>query len=172
LRTAADDAHTLRRIVALLGVPLVTGAERNALREKALAIMAAQQTSAAGIAGKAPHETSDLGGEWITRLEQWEKSSDHPALALLDVGATDAGEKIEPRSVSEQHAGDTTVRLAGEGEKARGRLAALIGQVQQGVHATLGLLAKHKPESRPPSAKDVAAPNSPCGHRPHSSRAA
>ena len=147
LRTAADDAHTLRRIVVLLSLPMVSGSERNALRDKALGIMSAQQSSAAGIAGKAPHETSDLGGQWVARLEQWESSSEHPALALLDLGAMEPGVTIEARSASERNdAGDLTVRLAAQGEKARNRLAELTGRVQQGVHESLGLLAKHQPD--------------------------
>ncbi len=96
LRTAAADAHTLRRIVALLSLPLVTGGERNALRGKALDIIAAQHASAAAnAAGKAPHETSDLGSEWLARLEQWEKSGEHPALdASRTSAATEPGETV------------------------------------------------------------------------------
>ncbi len=144
LRTAADDSHTLRRIAAVLALPLITGAERNALREKSLAIMTSRQNTATTGAAKAA--TADLGGDWRSRLEQWEKTGEHPALTLLDLGAMDPGEK----KLAVNWPDDLNLRLAAQGDKARARLDKLIGKAQQGVQETRVLLAKKRPD-RPAS---------------------
>jgi hypothetical protein len=142
LRTAADDSHTLRRIDAVLALALVTGAERNALREKSLAIMSARQSTAT--TGAARTATADLGGDWQARLEQWEKTAEHPALTLLDIGAMDPGEK----KLAVNWPDDLSLRLAAQGDKARARLDKLIGKAQQGVQETRVQLAK-KRSARP-----------------------
>jgi hypothetical protein len=138
LRTAADDSHTLRRIAAVLAVPLVTGTERNALREKSLAIMTSRQSTATTTATRTA--TADLGGEWISRLEQWEKSDEHPALTLLDAGAMDPGEK----KLAVNWPDDLNQRLAAQGDKVRARLDKVIGKAQQGVQETRVQLAKKR----------------------------
>ena len=79
LGTAADDPNTLRRISAVLAVPLVTGRERNELREKYVGIMFLRQNQEATAAAAAPPEDQGLGREWLTRLTLWEKNDDHPA---------------------------------------------------------------------------------------------
>ena len=139
LRTAADDSHTLRRIAAVLALPLITGPERNALREKSLAIMTARQSTATTSAARTA--TADLGGDWRARLDQWEKTGEHPALTLLDMGAMDPGEK----KLAVNWPDDLNLRLAAQGEKARARLDKVIGKAQQGVQETRVQLAKKGP---------------------------
>ncbi len=139
LRTAADDSHTLRRIAAVLALPLITGPERNALREKLLAIMTARQSTAATSATRTA--TADLGGEWHSRLDQWEKKGEHPALTLLDMGAMDPGEK----KLAVNWPDDLNLRLAAQGKEARARLDKVIGKAQQGVQETRVQLAKKGP---------------------------
>src|SRR5262249_17380632 len=82
--------------------------------------------------------TADLGAEWHSRLEQWEKTGEHPALTLLDAGAMVAGEN----KLAVKWPDDLNLRLAAQGENVRARLTTLIAKAQQGVQETRVQLAK------------------------------
>ena len=171
LRTAAADAHSLRRIVALLSIPLVTGGERNTLRGKG----AGHRRSPAGERGRQCRRQSPARnvGFWAVSgsraSRQWEKTGEH----LFDLGALGPGEIVQPISVTFNHntsgytlsglaadrPDDLTGRLAAEGEAARNRLADLTGKVQQGCSETQAPWPRGRPIAPLPSAKDAAAQN-------------
>ena len=123
----------------------------------------------AAATGAARPETSGLGRDWQDRLAQWEKTGEHPALTLLDLGAIDPGEK----KLETKWPDDLTLRLAAQGEKARIRLANLPARVQQGFQETRTLLAK-KRAARPAAIRQgcCKAERALAGRRPRSSRAA
>ncbi len=88
LKTAGEDKHTLRRIAAVLAVPLLSGAERNGLRDKGLSI--ARKIAPAGtqyevaVAEKVASEAGDVAKR-LDRLRHWEI---HPAAMILQSGQT------------------------------------------------------------------------------------
>jgi len=82
---AGDDQNTLRAIEDLLSVPLVTGEDRNRLREKYLRIARALWTATGGGATKvAEHVASGTTDAGPRPLDPLLPSREHLALTILD----------------------------------------------------------------------------------------
>ncbi|MGA2254463.1 MAG: vWA domain-containing protein, partial [Thermoguttaceae bacterium] len=132
LGTAADDANALRRILAVVATPLITGDERNELRKKCLGIMFSPGKQDATATGAARPETQGLGQDWWKRLVSWEEYDEYPALTLLNLGAVAAREKkLKPKGPE-----DVMLRLAAQGGDARAALEALPMLVDKGFQQT------------------------------------
>ncbi len=91
LKTAGEDKHTLRRIADVLAVPLLSGAERNGLRDKCLSIARkiapADTQYEVAVGDKAPAPPGDVAKRRLDRLRRWEIQP--PALILQSGQSTD-----------------------------------------------------------------------------------
>ena len=139
-RDAASDAHTLRRIATLLALPLVNGDDRKTLRDKYLRIMFAEQKLPEDQnleTGKKTTSESAASEDWHARLDRWEKidaHAEHPALALLKLGA------LDPPANSREN-------LARQGETARQLLRELSDKTRNLVQDSRDVLAKSSQQS-------------------------
>jgi Mg-chelatase subunit ChlD len=157
LKTAGEDKQTLRRIAAVLTMPLPSGQERNWLRDRYLSI--ARKITPAGaqyevaVEEKAAAENVDVAKQALERLQAWDE---HPLALILDSGGATDTPPPTTTSAAEPRAGDgaessrrlTAVgnrevllkRLAQQGSDLRRRLSDLPETVQLRMRATTKLL--------------------------------
>jgi len=163
LKTAGEDKHTVRRISAVLTVPLLTGQERNWLRDKQLAIARALAPAgtqyAVTLTTKVTPESIATGDGALDRLRHW---AEHPFSLLLDSAAVDtlpllpsAGQKAAHDNGETSNRGELTrellvQRLARQGADVRRRLSDLPDAAQLHLRQTATLLADKAP---PPPGK-------------------
>ena len=151
--TAGEDKQTLRRIAAVLAVPLVSGQERNWLRDRYLSIAQTITPAGAGYqvaAGQqAAAANADAAEEPIQRLWAWDV---HPVELLLDSGdrptAPPGGRRAgEPRAAAGGR--DVLVeRLGGRGTSCAGGLSSArrgpSGPARHGESARTGDVAARR----------------------------
>lgn len=165
LQTAGEDRQTLRAIGLTLASPLVTGTQRNELREKYLRIARQRigPDSPAHAVGLT-QETNDAAAEsaaaaesnYLARLQVW---TTHPAVWLLSRTKLDRREGAEPvapgaATAAAAPAGETaelaTLRqlktLAAQGEEVRKSLQSLPAEAEKRLAETVKLLAAAGPD--------------------------
>ena len=152
LLIAGADKVTLRRLSAVLAVPLIDGRDRNRLRQKwrdivwdgrkiGDASLAASKTAAA--------QSGDAAGPWLDRLGAW---TEPPALTMLGRDTADLPPGSDPAvrpPGKDPSAGNRKLldreallkRLAESGEEVRRRLGQVPGDVQKGCQETRAELA-------------------------------
>ncbi|MDD4267831.1 MAG: VWA domain-containing protein [Pirellulales bacterium] len=168
LRTSAgEDKKTLRSAELAFRVPLVTGQQRNLLREKHLRILASRAAVEAARAA-APGDVSSPAAEaakggrpldMIDRLARWPL---HPALFLLDRSPLGDGDADKPAAAREltlldEKAAEKTGRdrqtvladLARQGEAVRRLLAATREDVKRWSDQSDRLLTSSEREAGP-----------------------
>ena len=154
LKTAGADKQTLKRISMVLGVPLLSGRERNRLRDEYLSISrkiipAGSQYEVAG-KEKPAAENEDIAMQMLERLDAWHEL---PVASILDragspEGPSPGAESGEERPRGVSGAGNRNQfdrelllkRLARQGADLRLRLSGLPDLVQINLQATSKLL--------------------------------
>jgi hypothetical protein len=150
LKTAGEDKQTLRRIAAVLAVPLLSGSERNRLRDEYLSIgrkiAPADTQYEVAAKDKSAAENVDVAAQSLARLGRWQEQ---PMALILDTaGSPDAksGEGHSPENVgsggdrAQLDRGLLLKRLARQGADLRRRLSGLPELAQANLQATSKLL--------------------------------
>ena len=149
VETAGEDRQTLRAIGTVLAVPLVTGFQRNELRDKYLRIRR-QQVAHEGPAhqvalsekasGGSTAEEGNAGSHYLQRLAAWPV---HPTLQLLRRANGSAGAPPSQSLRTDGSAGearDDAKSLAAAGEQVRELLSTLPSAAEERLAETQRLL--------------------------------
>ncbi len=156
LETAGEDRQTLRVLGTVLAVPLVTGPQRNELRDKYLRIRRQQAANAGSAHQVALNENADdratageegsAGSRYLERLAAW---TVHPALQVLDRANGSAGDAPSQLRVPGT-AENSAKLLAAAGEEVRRLLRTLPSAAEERLAETNRLLAATGAEAATP----------------------